>query len=184
MTKMRDRMERFVLLPFSFGCVSQASVAVAENPPRRSVSDTKSTSLRSKFEDEEEEESLSGESMKNHSSRFLVLPKPNISTGVNKLVKSFKSLSQLFTYEDEMEELGMEMEIGCPTDVKHVTHIGWDGSSINTNPIMGWDNLITPELISDPHPAAAALSSFTQLQLSMAAPQNDSPPLVNASGSS
>ncbi|GAB4835388.1 CRIB domain-containing protein [Ancistrocladus abbreviatus] len=182
MTKMRDRMEKFVVLPFSFGCVSQASVAVLENSPKRSGSDTKSPPLRGKLEDEDEEESLSGESMKNHSSRFLALPKPNISSGINRLVKRFKSLSQLFIYEDEMEELGMEMVIGCPTDVKHVTHIGWDGSSMNTNPIMGWDNLITPELLSDPHPATA-FSPFNQLQLSMAAPENDSPPFVHATGS-
>ena len=33
----------------------------------------------------------------------------------------------MFTvYEEEIEEL--DMEIGLPTDVKHVTHIGWDAS--------------------------------------------------------
>lgn len=34
---MRDRMERFVLLPFSVGCVSESSVAVAvqRQPPQR-----------------------------------------------------------------------------------------------------------------------------------------------------
>lgn len=40
--------------------------------------------------------------------------------------------------EEEIEE----MEIGYPTDVKHVTHIGFDGSNkINNNPmIKSWDN--------------------------------------------
>ncbi|GMG99933.1 hypothetical protein Nepgr_001773 [Nepenthes gracilis] len=157
---MRDRMERFVILPFSLGCVSHASVAVVEHPPRRSG--TK----------EEEDECLSGENMK-HSSRLLALPKPNISTGVNRLVKSFKSLSQLFMYEDEMEELGMEMEIGCPTDVKHVGHIGWDGSSINdtASPTMAWDDLIAPALLSHLHPAGLSLeaASLAQFQLPAAA---------------
>jgi hypothetical protein len=36
-----------------------------------------------------------------------------------------------------------EMEIGCPTDVKHVTHIGLDGST-TTNPVKGWENLKAP----------------------------------------
>lgn len=75
-------------------------------------------------------------------------------------------------YEEEIEEL--EMEIGVPTDVKHVTHIGWDGSA-NTNPIQGWDNLIPPELLSLQPPA-----SLRQLEISMAA-QSDSPALVKPS---
>ncbi|ESQ29248.1 hypothetical protein EUTSA_v10023756mg [Eutrema salsugineum] len=37
--------------------------------------------------------------------------------------KSFKCFSDIF---DEKEE---EMEIGYPTDVRHVSHIGWDSSS-------------------------------------------------------
>lgn len=49
-------------------------------------------------------------------------------------------------YKDELEpEVGME--IGLPTDVKHVTHIGLDGcaSSIFSK---GWNNLAEPELIN------------------------------------
>lgn len=30
-------------------------------------------------------------------------------------------------YKDELEDADMGMEIGLPTDVKHVTHIGLDG---------------------------------------------------------
>lgn len=47
-------------------------------------------------EEEDDDESLCGESLK-HSSRFMALPRPNLSTGVNRLVKGFKSLSQLFS---------------------------------------------------------------------------------------
>ena len=39
-----------------------------------------------------------------------------------------------------------EMEIGYPTDVKHVTHIGFDGST-TTNNVKGWDNLNAPEFL-------------------------------------
>lgn len=49
-------------------------------------------------------------------------------------------------YKDELQtEIGME--IGLPTDVKHVTHIGLDGcaSSIFSNE---WNNLAGQELIN------------------------------------
>jgi len=39
---MGDRMERLVILPFSFGCVSEASIVVGSPHPRRSRSDTDS----------------------------------------------------------------------------------------------------------------------------------------------
>jgi hypothetical protein len=42
------------------------------------------------------------------------------------LVKSIKLLSQIFVYKDQHE-----MEIGFPTDVQHVAHIGWDGQNAN-----------------------------------------------------
>lgn len=59
-----------------------------------------------------------------------------------------------------MEELEMDIEIGFPTDVKHVTHIGWDGSATN-NPIKGWDNLIPPELLSLPQLSLRQLDQFS-----------------------
>ncbi|KAH9610610.1 hypothetical protein KSS87_009855 [Heliosperma pusillum] len=129
-------MTKFGVLSFAMGCVSQASVVVTEQRPRRRKLDLQSPALRSREDDEDDdEESLSSESTR-HSSRFLTLPRANLSTGVNKLVKGFKSLSQLFIYEDEMEELSMD--IGCPTNVKHVAHIGWDNLA-STNPFMKWD---------------------------------------------
>ncbi|XP_051128497.1 CRIB domain-containing protein RIC10-like [Andrographis paniculata] len=40
------------------------------------------------------------------------------------IYKGFKyTLSQIFVVKDR------EIEIGYPTDVKHLTHIGWDGSA-------------------------------------------------------
>ncbi|GMI63462.1 ROP-interactive CRIB motif-containing protein 4 [Hibiscus trionum] len=127
-------MERFVILPF--GCVSESSVAVAgrqqQQQHRRSNSkpaETRSTSAtRTRHEEDDDEESIS------------------ISTGFRKLFKSFKTFSQLFVYKEEMEE----MEIGLPTDVKHVGHVGLDESSSSSpSPRMSmgsWDNLFLPQL--------------------------------------
>lgn len=68
-------------------------------------------------------------------------------------------------YGDELEEVEIEMEIGCPTDVKHVTHIGLDGSTMR-NPVKGWDNLamsMAPEILTFPS------LSLRQFELAMAA---------------
>ncbi|XP_073144035.1 CRIB domain-containing protein RIC6-like isoform X2 [Henckelia pumila] len=48
------------------------------------------------------------------------------------LLKGLRYISQIF------EEKEAEMQIGFPTDVKHVAHIGWDGSSNNDAP--SWMN--------------------------------------------
>ncbi|KAL1342720.1 hypothetical protein HN51_029240 [Arachis hypogaea] len=40
--------------------------------------------------------------------------------------KSFKYIAQIFAVKEQRE-----LEIGYPTDVKHVAHIGWDGPSGN-----------------------------------------------------
>ncbi|XP_042497204.1 CRIB domain-containing protein RIC10-like [Macadamia integrifolia] len=42
------------------------------------------------------------------------------------LYKGFKCISQIFVVKEQRE-----MEIGYPTDVKHVAHIGWDNQSAN-----------------------------------------------------
>lgn len=31
-------------------------------------------------------------------------------------------------FKEDMDDIQMEMEIGLPTDVKHVAHVGFDGS--------------------------------------------------------
>ncbi|KAI3470346.1 hypothetical protein Pfo_027009 [Paulownia fortunei] len=159
---MRDRMERFVLLPFTAGCISESSIAVGLQQAKRSKLETNSTPTRTregeKEEEEEEyeddEESLSGESLKSPVS-LLALPR------FQKLFKNFKNFSLSFVYKDEFEEMEMVMDIGSPTDVKHVTHIGLDGcaSSILSK---GWNNPNEPEMIN--------LPSFplTPLELAMA----------------
>ncbi|KAJ4956165.1 hypothetical protein NE237_012948 [Protea cynaroides] len=162
---MRDQMERLVVLPFSIGCVSESSVAIGGNQPKK----TKLEAAPSVTRGQEERENISGEKMKN----LLALPKPNISAGLQKLIKSFKSFSHIFVYKDVVEEMDMEMEIGFPTDVKHVTHIGWDGSA-TTNPLKGWDNLKAPERLSLPN------ISLRQFELAMAA-QADAPLVIGSS---
>ncbi|KAG8390746.1 hypothetical protein BUALT_Bualt01G0115600 [Buddleja alternifolia] len=116
---MRDRIERFVFLPFNVGCISESSIAVGMQQAKRSNLDANSTPT--------------SENLKNPLS-LLALPK------FQKLFKNFKNFSQLFVYKDEFEEAEMGMEIGLPTDVKHVTHIGLDGcaSSILSK---GWNNI-------------------------------------------
>ncbi|CAL5207055.1 unnamed protein product [Lathyrus oleraceus] len=46
---------------------------------------------------------------------------------VKGLLKGLRYISQIFENEKEQE-----IQIGCPTDVKHVAHIGWDGPSVNS----------------------------------------------------
>ncbi|KAG6408378.1 hypothetical protein SASPL_131388 [Salvia splendens] len=60
-------------------------------------------------------------------------------------------------YKEEMEQ--MEMEIGFPTDVKHVAHIGLDGSTSSLN---NWENLKASEILSFPS------ISLQQFELAMA----------------
>lgn len=63
-------------------------------------------------------------------SAALNFPRTNIISGIQRLIKGFKNLSQLFElYREEEEEMEQEIEIGLPTDVQHVAHIGLDGSN-------------------------------------------------------
>ncbi|XP_057961604.1 CRIB domain-containing protein RIC10 [Malania oleifera] len=46
-----------------------------------------------------------------------------MATKMKGIYKGIKYISQIFVVKEQ------EMEIGYPTDVKHVAHIGWDGPS-------------------------------------------------------
>ncbi|XP_058199475.1 CRIB domain-containing protein RIC10-like isoform X2 [Rhododendron vialii] len=46
-----------------------------------------------------------------------------MATKIKGIYKGFKYITQIFVVKER------EMEIGYPTDVKHVAHIGWDGPS-------------------------------------------------------
>ncbi|KAL7148471.1 hypothetical protein ABFS83_06G180400 [Erythranthe nasuta] len=159
---MKDRMERFVLLPFTAGCIDESSIAVGLQQAKRTKLNTNSTPTRTRegeVEEEEkyeadEEESLSGENLKSISS---LLPLPSFQ----KLFKNLKNLSHSFAYKDELEETETRMEIGFPTNVKHVTHIGLDGcaSSILSK---GWNNFDEPETKNLPS------IPFTPVELALA----------------
>ncbi|XXG78619.1 hypothetical protein AAC387_Pa08g2525 [Persea americana] len=134
---MRGRMERYVVLPFSVGCASYSSIAVCDHQPKKTKEESNPSA---------QGEQLSGEEMKN-SLGFLPIQKANISSGLHRLMKGFKSFSQIFVEKEEElgekeMEMEMEMEIGSPTDVKHVTHIGWDGSTSTTTTTL--DGLSPP----------------------------------------
>jgi cell wall assembly regulator SMI1 len=77
-------------------------------------------------------------------------------------------------YKEHIEEIEHDMEIGYPTDVKHVTHIGVDGST-TTNNVKGWDNLKTPELLS--------LSPITLKQFELAMATQAHQPLIDNNSS-
>ncbi|KAL6565276.1 CRIB domain-containing protein ric4-like [Orobanche gracilis] len=69
-------------------------------------------------------EGLSGESLRTALPRF------------QKLFKNFKTLSHFFVFKDESEPEEMRLEVGYPTDVKHMTHIGLDGCATS----FFWNN--------------------------------------------
>lgn len=49
-------------------------------------------------------------------------------------------MSNLFSvYKDNEEEEDVEMEIGHPTDVQHVGHIGWDGFNNGGGMKKSWE---------------------------------------------
>ncbi|KAK9756871.1 hypothetical protein RND81_01G126200 [Saponaria officinalis] len=48
-----------------------------------------------------------------------------MSKNMKGLLKGLRYISQIFEEEEEKE-----IQIGFPTDVKHVAHIGWDGPSV------------------------------------------------------
>ncbi|CAM8888905.1 unnamed protein product [Rhodiola kirilowii] len=82
------------------------------------------------------------ESMKNSApGSFMPIPRLNISHGLQRLLKNIKSMSKLFPNKDETYD--PNLQIGLPTNVKHVTHIGWDGPE-TSNLINGWEALLQP----------------------------------------
>ncbi|KAK7393377.1 hypothetical protein VNO78_21930 [Psophocarpus tetragonolobus] len=61
---------------------------------------------------------------------FIRIPFVELSMSSNKvkgIFKGFRYFTQIFETEKEQD-----IQIGYPTDVKHVAHIGWDGPSVNS----------------------------------------------------
>ncbi|XP_078429324.1 uncharacterized protein LOC144701385 isoform X1 [Wolffia australiana] len=58
------------------------------------------------------------------------------------LLRGLRHLSNLFEAKEERE-----MQIGYPTDVKHVAHIGWDGAALNSPAwVCPSSSLVSPSL--------------------------------------
>ncbi|XP_018485551.1 CRIB domain-containing protein RIC2 [Raphanus sativus] len=118
---MKDRT-RCVTLPFSLGCSKHSSVAVAATTHQH-----KKPNQLIKRRDESED---NGFLVQKEDTKIDNNNGANIS---DKIIRSFKSFSHFFICyededEDEREERETEMEIGFPTDVKHLSHIGVDGT--------------------------------------------------------
>ncbi|XP_041001310.1 CRIB domain-containing protein RIC5-like [Juglans microcarpa x Juglans regia] len=78
-----------------------------------------------------------------------------MATKVKGLLKGLRYISQIF---DEQKE--PDMQIGYPTDVKHVAHIGWDGPSANNN-TPSWMS----EFESTPEVSSRSLDTFGEAKL-------------------
>ncbi|CAG7864544.1 unnamed protein product, partial [Brassica rapa] len=119
--EMKDRMQRCVVLPFSFGCSKQSSVAVADSTHQHKKPNQL---IKNESEDNGFLVQKEDTKMDNNSA--------NIS---DKIIRSFKSFSHFFICygDEEREEREAEMEIGFPTDVKHLSHIGVDGTMTTFN---------------------------------------------------
>ncbi|EOA37637.1 hypothetical protein CARUB_v10012107mg [Capsella rubella] len=150
---MKDRMERFVILPFSLGCSTQSSVAVVTTSTshqhkkpnllikRREESDeigrlnkeytemdniTNNNNIANTSDGRVLETNENGSFKKEYTKMD---NGANISDGIYRIIRSLKSFSHFFIrYEEETKERDAEMEIGFPTDVKHLSHIGVDGT--------------------------------------------------------
>uniref|UniRef100_A0A7N0T885 CRIB domain-containing protein n=1 Tax=Kalanchoe fedtschenkoi TaxID=63787 RepID=A0A7N0T885_KALFE len=134
-------MERLVLLPFSGGCDSQYGVAVLDQRRAR-----RSPPFRKGIQGNEDmgSQALLGESRKISAPgrSTAIVPKPHFSHGFQRLLKHIRSMSQLFGCKDDAD-----MHIGLPTNVKHVTHIGWGGGAEASDPMNGWEALLQPPKI-------------------------------------
>ncbi|CAM0884344.1 unnamed protein product [Alopecurus aequalis] len=132
----RGRKERFIVLPFSSTCRSASSVDVVQsNKPQGGGAGEVALAAGGGERKPGKTESLSL---------------------VARLLRGFKNLShQIFAVHDEEDEdeEEQEMVIGLPTDVKHVAHIGWDGSTSTASSLRSWNRAAPPA------PDAASTSS-------------------------
>jgi hypothetical protein len=79
--------------------------------------------------------------------------------GIRKLIKSLSHIFEIYKEEDDDDDEGIE--IGFPTDVQHVAHIGLDGST-NVSSLRGLDEGAR-ELLS-----LSSLTTLEQFELAMA----------------
>ncbi|CAM8894519.1 unnamed protein product [Rhodiola kirilowii] len=85
------------------------------------------------------------------------------------LLKGLRYISQIFDEEKEPQ-----MQIGFPTDVKHVAHIGWDGTAVNS---PSWMDSFKSNQDSLSGPLEADDSSLRGSSLHGSSPARDLPDL-------
>ncbi|OEL29878.1 hypothetical protein BAE44_0009102 [Dichanthelium oligosanthes] len=151
---------RFIAIPFSSGCRSHSSVDVVDTARH------------------------AGKKPHPQGIEFGVVPggasaRP-VAAGkgeslVARLLRGFKNLSQIFAVYDEDEEEEREMVIGLPTDVKHVAHIGWDGSTSTTTSVRSWNRAAPPPPPASSSASASASTSAATPQQHQHQPQEQYP---------
>ena len=156
--QQRGRRDRFIVIPFS-ACRSAASVDVVHSKkPRGAGCSGEGTSAAPGIKP------AKGESL----------------SLVARLLRGFKNLShQIFAVYDEEdeEEEEPEMVIGLPTDVKHVAHIGWDGSTSTTSSVRSWNRAAPPPGTTAPATASASTSVSASSSAAPPPPQAQPPAL-------
>ncbi|TVU36041.1 hypothetical protein EJB05_17952 [Eragrostis curvula] len=145
---------RFIAIPFSSGCRSSSSVDVVDTSRHAGKKPQVSELSPAASGGAPGKPAGKGESL------------------VARLLRGFKNLSQIFAVydEDDDEEEEREMVIGLPTDVKHVAHIGWDGSTNTTTSLRSW-NRAAPPPDSSSSSAAASTSSSSSAAAASSQPQ-------------
>nr|XP_043612244.1 CRIB domain-containing protein RIC4-like [Erigeron canadensis] len=156
---MNDIMSRIYVLPFNIGCLSKSTT-------RRRNTKIEPSQVATRVDLEGDKKRSSSPMVKIKKSWHSVAPSRSyMSKAMDRVIRvTCKGFNNIFAYKD-MEDVKVErkreMEIGFPTDVKHVTHIGYDGST-TTNPENSWDHFQPSETLSSPS------VSLKQLELAFA----------------
>ncbi|XP_043707375.1 CRIB domain-containing protein RIC10-like [Telopea speciosissima] len=106
-----------------------------------------------------------------------------MATKMKCFYNGLKYISQIFVVKER------EMEIGHPTDVKHVAHIGWDNQSGNA---PGWMNefktssdfsaMSLASIGGDTDPSFVPISSWTSLDFDQSMVRQPSSEIFNDAG--
>lgn len=168
--EMKERIRKSVK-PFTIECASSVTATTKDQAKDKSDSTTaqiegsshkksevlrcesvpKRSSVRSKSLPRVPEQSCSQQPPVETTMFSSSSAKSHVSTKWQRVKKGFRAISQIFVSTDH------EMEIGYPTDVKHVAHIGWDGPSVNG---PSWMDELRPA----PDFSLGPLSDFSQPQ--------------------
>ncbi|GAB2221717.1 hypothetical protein Drorol1_Dr00012903, partial [Drosera rotundifolia] len=120
---IKDSVEPCLVLSLFMGCASRSSIICAEN----------ASNLEKAPETGRPSRSDSSFGTVKNSIDFLAVAKLSISCGFRRFFRSLKRLSRLLVHEEEKEIDEGEMEVGFPTDVKHLTHIGPNRTAMSIN---------------------------------------------------